>query len=192
MSFGSYLEKSDREISVAHSNFIYSAWQKIHLKMLSGKWRPFCLGLNVSRCCNRQGWLTESNTYTSCAGNSPVTGGFPTQRPVTRSFDIFFDLRLNKRLSKQCWGWWFETLSRPLKLHCNDHQTFVLLLWTNDAIIGIIELVKIGSGNGFLFDDTKPLPEPMLTNHQWGSMTFIWEKNLKKYPSHQSLDLAWN
>ena len=36
-----------------------------------------------------------------CAGNSPVTGEFPAQRPVTRSFDIFFDLRLNKRLSKQ-------------------------------------------------------------------------------------------
>ena len=30
-----------------------------------------------------------------CAGNSPVTGEFPSQRPVTRSFDVFFDLRLN-------------------------------------------------------------------------------------------------
>ena len=28
-------------------------------------------------------------------------GEFPTQRPVTRSFAVFFDLRLNKRLSKQ-------------------------------------------------------------------------------------------
>ena len=46
-------------------------------------------------------------------------GEFPTQRPVTRSFDIFFDLRLNKRLSKQPWGWWFETLSRPLWRHRN-------------------------------------------------------------------------
>ena len=43
-----------------------------------------------------------------CAGNSPVTGEFPAQRPVTRSFDVFFDLRLNKLLSKQPWGWWFE------------------------------------------------------------------------------------
>ena len=34
-------------------------------------------------------------------------GEFPTQRPVTRSFDVIFDLRLNKRLSKQPWGWWF-------------------------------------------------------------------------------------
>ena len=36
-------------------------------------------------------------------------GEFPTQRPVTRSFDVFFDLRLNNRLSKQWLGWWFET-----------------------------------------------------------------------------------
>ena len=52
-------------------------------------------------------------------GNSPVIGEFPAQRPVTRSFNIFFDLRLNKRLSKQWWGWWFETPSRPLWRHCN-------------------------------------------------------------------------
>ena len=39
------------------------------------------------------------------AGNSPVTGEFPAQRPVTRSFDVFFYLRPNKRLSKQSWGW---------------------------------------------------------------------------------------
>ena len=54
-----------------------------------------------------------------CAGNSPVTGEFPAQRPVTRSFDVFFDLRLNKRLSKQSWGWWLETPSRLLGRHCN-------------------------------------------------------------------------
>ena len=50
-------------------------------------------------------------------GNSPVTGEFPSQRPVTLSFDVFFYLRLNKRLSKQSWGWWFETPSRPLWRH---------------------------------------------------------------------------
>ena len=36
-----------------------------------------------------------------CAGNSPFNGEFPSQRPVTQSFDVFFDLCLNKRLSKQ-------------------------------------------------------------------------------------------
>ena len=35
-----------------------------------------------------------------CVGDSPGTGEFPSQRPVTQSFDVFFDLHLNKRLSK--------------------------------------------------------------------------------------------
>ena len=53
-----------------------------------------------------------------------ITGEFHTQRPVTRSFDFFFHLRLNKRLSKQSWGWWFETPSRPLWRHYNDMVGF--------------------------------------------------------------------
>ena len=46
-------------------------------------------------------------------------GEFPAHRPVTRSFDVFFDLGLNKWLSKQPWGWWFETLSWSLWRQCN-------------------------------------------------------------------------
>ena len=46
-------------------------------------------------------------------------GEFPTQRPVTRSFGVFFDLPLNKRLSKQPWGWWFETPSWSSWRQCN-------------------------------------------------------------------------
>ena len=62
---------------------------------------------------------TFSALLAICAGNSPVPGEFPTQRPVTRSFDVFFDLRPNKWLSKQSQGWWFETTSGPLWRHCN-------------------------------------------------------------------------
>ena len=46
-------------------------------------------------------------------------GELPAQRPVTRSFDVFFDLRPNKRLSKQPWGWWFEMPSWSLWRHSN-------------------------------------------------------------------------
>ena len=70
-------------------------------------------------------WRHQMETFSAllaiCAGNSPVPGEFPAQRPVTRSFDVFFDLRLNKRLSKQSWGWWFETLSHPLWRHRNGY-----------------------------------------------------------------------
>ena len=68
-------------------------------------------------------WCHQMETFSAllaiCSGNSPVTGEFPTQRPVTCSFDVFFDLRLNKRLSKQLWGWWFETPLHPLWRRCN-------------------------------------------------------------------------
>ena len=66
---------------------------------------------------------TFSTLLAICAGNSPVTGEFPAQRPVTRGFDAFFDLRLIKRLCKQSWGWWYKTPSRPLWRHCNDVVT---------------------------------------------------------------------
>ena len=55
-----------------------------------------------------------------CEGNSPVTVEFPSQKPVRRSFDIFFDLCLSKRLSKQSWGWWFGTPLGSSWRHCND------------------------------------------------------------------------
>ena len=72
---------------------------------------------------------TFSALQAICAGNSTVPGEFPTQRPVTRSFDVYFDLRLNERLRKQSWGWSFETASRPLLRHCNVYL-FLSVLFT--------------------------------------------------------------
>ena len=87
-------------------------------------WSILCL--LIHRCPARPGCLmmTSSNgnffrvTGPLC-GEFTGPGEFPTQRPVTRSFDAFFDLRLNKRLSKQPWGWWFDTSSWSLWRHCN-------------------------------------------------------------------------
>ena len=61
-----------------------------------------------------------SALLTLCVGNSPVTGEFPSQRLVTRSFGVFFNPHLNKRLSKPSWGWWFETPMRSWWRHCNN------------------------------------------------------------------------
>ena len=63
-----------------------------------------------------------SVTLVFCAGNSSVTGDFPAQRPVTRSFDVFFDLRMNQNLSKQWRRRWFETPSHSLWRHCNGPE----------------------------------------------------------------------
>ena len=82
------------------------------------------------RMSNRHGsygfpwWRHQMDTFSMllalCAGNSLVTGEFPSQRPVTRSSGVFLDLRLNKRLSKQSRGWWFEMPSRSLGRRCNE------------------------------------------------------------------------
>ena len=68
-------------------------------------------------------WRHQMETFSAllaiCARYSPVSDEFPAQRPVTRSFDVFFDLHPNKRLSKQWWGWWFETPLCPLWRHRN-------------------------------------------------------------------------
>ena len=69
-------------------------------------------------------WRRQMEAFSAllffCAGNSPVPGEFLVQRPVTRSFDVFFDLGLNKRFRKHSWGWWFETLMHSLWRHCNE------------------------------------------------------------------------
>ena len=77
--------------------------------LLSGGRPPFCPPM-----------LTSSNgTFSTLLAllcwNSPVTSEFPSQRPVTRNFDVSFDLCL----SKQAWGWWVETPSRLLWQYCN-------------------------------------------------------------------------
>ena len=77
-------------------------------------------------------WHHQTKTFSAllvpCAGNSPVTGEFSAQGAVTRSFDIFFYLRPNKQLSKQSWGWWFETPSCSLWRDCKVRSVMVLTL----------------------------------------------------------------
>ena len=81
------------------------------------------------RSCHNSWWRHLMETYFAllalCAGNSPVAGEFLAKRSVTRSFDVFFELHLNKRLSEQSWGWWFETPSRSLWCHCNGDDICV-------------------------------------------------------------------
>ena len=78
---------------------------------------------NVQYRISSSWWRHIMETFSAllaiCAENSPVPGEFPAQRRVTRSFDVFFDLRPNKRLNKQSWGWWSETPSSSLWRHRN-------------------------------------------------------------------------
>ena len=143
----------------------------VHDSNLSGEHVALTIFADVRFSAANLRMMTSSNgnifrvTGPLC-GEFTGPGEFPTQRPVTRSFDVslicvwingwvnnreagdlrryrghydrsrwiphtkasdaelwcFFDLRLNKRLSKQPWGWWFETLSWSLWRHCNGTQ----------------------------------------------------------------------
>ena len=97
---------------------------------------------------------TFSALLAICAGNSPVPGEFPSQRPVTRIFDVFFDVHLNKQLSKQSWGWWFETLSRPWWRHRNVNASVSWFILYLAQIMACCLL------------DTELLPEPILVHHR--------------------------
>ena len=114
-----------------------TTWNSLFMQIILSTWMSFKASYNIAVSNELYGknnrarkgltvtwWRHQMETFSVllaiCAGNSPVTGEFPAQRPVTRSFDVFFDLRPNKRLSKQWWGWWFETPSRPLWRHCNE------------------------------------------------------------------------
>ena len=104
---------------------------------------------------------TFSALLAICAGNSPVIGEFLAQRPMTRSFDVFFDLRLNKRLGNkgkagdlrrhrthydvtvmQLYQWLHESLDLVSKWKTNGwllrsvFQRKITAIYTNDNIIG--------------------------------------------------------
>ena len=87
---------------------------------------------------------TFSTLLAISAGNSVASGKFSTQRPATRSFDGIFDLCLNRRLSKQSWGWWFKTPSRPLWCQSNEkkHRCYQWLIlatlpWHHNELAGV-------------------------------------------------------
>ena len=83
-------------------------------------------------------WCHQMETFSAllalCAENSPVTGEFPAQSPVMRSFDVFFELHLNKQFSKQWRCWWFEMPSHPLWCHCNGMALLSQILTMNYPI----------------------------------------------------------
>ena len=123
-----------------------------------------------------------------CAGNSPVPGEFPSQRPVTGSFDVFFDLRLTWRLSKQPWGCWFETPWCSLWRHCNG----LLVEWdplTRGTMVSSTKIhLYLRSQELCLFFATRPvLAQHFQTNTQ---LINIWD-NLPGFEFRNDLGLIF-
>ena len=96
-----------------------------NIKFTSLKWicREYCNPWTSLFSRDGSWWRHQMEAFSAllalCAGNSPVIGEFPSQRPVTGSFDVSFDLGLHKWLSKHLWPRWFEMPSRSLWCHCD-------------------------------------------------------------------------
>ena len=107
-------------------------------------------------------------------GNPPVTGGFPSQRPVTRIFDVFFDLPLNKRFSKQLRSRWFET---PLRSYAHYYV---------DVMIPIQHKEGCFLTHWTLGDLVRILDEQYLnTFNDWYLKYFLWN-----WPSGESQKIS--
>ena len=124
----------EKRMSIYFESYCDTFETRNELKTPSAKWRPFCVGLSMMTVPKSGGipswskqnvimmfymmmsWCHKMETFfvllAFCAGNSPVTGEFPSKSAVSSSSNVFFGPRLNnKRLSKQ---------SRSLWRHCND------------------------------------------------------------------------
>ena len=109
-----FFRSGNRNSNVWHNIALYFNYTFVHRMWKGLAWQ------NPKPTWWRHQMETFAVLLAICVGNSPVTGEFIAQRPVTRSFDVFFDLRMNKRLSKESWGWRFGTPSRPLWRHSNE------------------------------------------------------------------------
>ena len=98
------------------NKYLWSWSSRLNAMMVIDSWR-------AEFFYRKTWWRHQMETFSALLtlgeGNPSITGEFPSQRPVTRSFDVFFDLRLNKRLSKRSRRRWSGTPSRPL-CHCNE------------------------------------------------------------------------
>ena len=97
--------------------------------------------------------MTSSNGNTFrlialCEENPPVTGGFPSQRPVAGSFDVFFDLSVNELLIKHTRRRWFETPSHSLWRHMG--RILKLTKVSNSSDDGALRINNKSSGKSTL------------------------------------------
>ena len=106
---------------------------------------------------------TFSALLALCAGIHRWPVNSPHKRSVTRNFDVFFDLRLNKWLSKQSWGWWFETPSCPLWHHCNELCTQFALC----CCLAVVDFIRDNMPDFALSIRVNTVPIPLPVKQTW-------------------------
>ena len=112
---GRFCHQRHTEVRVTYKDIVYPT-----------KYTSYCVVLCFAGVISYMMTSSDGNIFR-------VTGPLcASLRPVARSFDVFFDLHMNQRLSKQLRHRWFETPSRSLRRHCND------LLWIVWCILSCI------------------------------------------------------
>ena len=110
----------------------YMDWRTVNTKVLTLKtriWRQDMKMFSVFMMTSSNGNIVRVTGHLC----GEFTG--PRWSPRTKASDaelcVFFHLRMNKLLSKQSWGWWFEKPSVSLWRHCN-----VLILSPSGPLVG--------------------------------------------------------
>ena len=113
--------------NVYHNQWYFATWlttMNYCLYSISQVHLPFIWYMSLNtRAWQNSWWRQQMETFFAllaiCAGNLPVTGEFPAQTPVTRSFDVFFYLRVNK-------GWVKNREAGDLRRHCAHYGVIVM------------------------------------------------------------------
>ena len=109
---------------------------------------------------------------------------------------VTYDFRLRLRPAR-LWSWtlwWGHVSSEPQRYLCVSVMLSEASSWSHWGLLtpyGDIDLVNTGSGNGLSPDGTKPLPEPVLTYHQWSLMAFIWGLFHRKCLKYITVAWVW-
>ena len=107
-----------------------------------------------------------SALLTFCAGNSPVTGEFPSQRPVTRSFDVFFDLRLNIN------SWVKNREAGDLRRHRAHYDVIVMKLGDDPT-----QLVTTKTSAGKIVVVRRRLSYTIYQSNRMNGMLCLWKES---------------
>ena len=105
-----------------YSHQLSKSWQIISYRESYGNlvnWYGVINGI----LANSTWWFHQMETFSALlafyVGNSPVTG----TKANDMELSCFFNPRLNKWLSKQSWGCWFQMPSGSLWHHCNVNHS---------------------------------------------------------------------
>ena len=119
-------------------------------------------------------WRHQMETFSAllalCAGNPPVTGEFPSQRPVTRSFDVFFDLCMKN-------GWVNNCEAGKLRRHRAHSDVTNVLQYERRQLLSYLSYDGNLKWNGPLIGNCEGTVKPVYNDHLMGYFSAFWSSS---------------